>query len=155
MELLVASIVAFAVGVAGACVVFRATHRTKVAVGNERIHNLERRLAEEKSAGEKIKLELSSREATLLATSKDLSAARAELMKEKEASAEKLALVQQSEQRLSESFDLLAAKALKENAASFLELAKNQFEQEQKSATGELGAKKEAIESLLATAGRS
>ena len=155
MELVVASIVAFVVGAVSAYIMLRANLRTKVAVANERVQNLERRLAEAQAACEKVAVELVAKDATLRGASNDLSAVRAELAKEKEASAEKLALVQQSEQRLSESFDLLAAKALKDNAASFLELAKNQFEQEQRMASGDLGVKKEAIETLLATAGTS
>ena len=155
MELVVASIVALVVGAVSAYIMLRANLRTKVAVANERVQNLERRLAEAQAACEKVAVELVAKDATLRSASNDLSAVRAELAKEKEASAEKLALIQQSEQRLSESFDLLAAKALKDNAASFLELAKNQFEQEQKMASGDLGMKKEAIETLLATAGTS
>ena len=155
MELVVASIVALVVGAVSAYIMLRANLRTKVAVANERVQNLEHRLAEAQAACEKVAVELVAKDATLRSASNDLSAVRAELAKEKEASAEKLALIQQSEQRLSESFDLLAAKALKDNAASFLELAKNQFEQEQKMASGDLGVKKEAIETLLATAGTS
>ena len=155
MELVVASIVALVVGAVSAYIMLRANLRTKVAVANERVQNLEHRLAEAQAACEKVAVELVAKDATLRSASNDLSAVRAELAKEKEASAEKLALVQQSEQRLSEAFDLLAAKALKDNAASFLELAKNQFEQEQKMASGDLGVKKEAIETLLATAGTS
>jgi len=155
MELVVANIVALVVGAVSAYIMLRANLRTTVAVANERVQNLERRLAEAQAACEKVAVELVAKDATLRSASNDLSAVRAELAKEKEASAEKLALVQQSEQRLSESFDLLAAKALKDNAASFLELAKNQFEQEQKMASGDLGVKKEAIETLLATAGTS
>jgi DNA recombination protein RmuC len=155
MEVVIASIVALAVGVAGAFVILRSSLQAKLAVANERLHNLEERLAEAQSAREELTAELNTRDANLLATSNDLSAARAELAKEKEATGEKLALVQQSEQRLSESFDLLAARALKENAASLLELAKNQFEQEQKTASGDLGVKKDAIETLLETASTS
>ena len=155
MELVVASIVALVVGAVSAYIMLRANLRTKVAVANERVQNLEHRLAEAQAACEKVAVELVAKDATLRSASNDLSAVRAELAKEKEASAEKLALIQQSEQRLSEAFDLLAAKALKDNAASFLELAKNQFEQEQKMASGDLGVKKEAIETLLATAGTS
>jgi len=155
MELVVASIVALALGAVGACMILRANLQAKVAVANERIQNLECRLVEAQAAREKLTDELTMTDAALFTASNDLSAARAELANEKEAAIEKLRLVQQSEQRLSESFDLLAAKALKENAASFLELAKNQFEQEQKMASGDLGVKKEAIETLLVTAGTS
>ena len=111
MELVVASIVTLVVGAVSAYIMLRANLRTKVAVANERVQNLERRLAEAQAVCEKVAVDLVAKDATLRSASNDLSAVRAELAKEKEASAEKLALVQQSEQRLSESFDLLAAKA--------------------------------------------
>src|SRR5207302_1325344 len=117
--------------------------------------NLEKRLQESQSEQQRLAAELARKDSTLLATSKELSAASASLAKEREAAAEKLALVQQAQQSFSESFDLLAARALKENSSEFLKLAKNQFEQEQKTASGDLGMKKDAIEALLKTAGDS
>src|SRR5205823_2197485 len=129
--------------------------RTRIAISAERIANLEKRLAESHSEAQKLSITLAEKDAALFATSSELSASRAELAAERQAAMEKLALVQQSEQRLAESFDLLAAKALKENASEFLKLARNQFEQEQKMASGDLGMKKQAIEALLETASSS
>ena len=148
MGVLFASVVGLAIGIAGAYLLLR----TKIAVSSERIQNLERQLAESQAEEQRIYAELAGKDAALFATSKELSAAAAELAKEREAAAEKLALVQQAQQSFAESFDLLAARALKENTAEFLRLAKTQFEQEQKMAAGDFGAKKEAIEALLQTA---
>ena len=146
-----ASLVALAIGIASTYVFLR----TRIAVSAERIRHLEQRLEQSQCESQKIGAELAANSAVLLATSNELSATKAELAAEREAAIEKVALVQQSEQRLSESFDLLAARALKENTAEFLKLAKNQFEQEQKAASGDLGMKKEAIEALLHTASSS
>lgn len=151
MGLLLASVIALAVGIASTYVFLR----TRMAVSAERIRNLERRLSESHSESQNLASDLTAKGAALLATSNELSAAKAELAAERDAAIDKVALVQQSEQRLSESFDLLAARALKENSAEFLKLAKNQFEQEQKMASGDLGMKKEAIEALLQTASSS
>jgi len=150
MELLFAS-VAFAVGIVATYVYLR----TRIAVSAERIQNLEKRLAESQAAQQKLTSDIAAKDASLLAISNELSAATAELAKEREAATEKLALVQQAQQSFSESFDLLAARALKENTAEFLKLAKNQFEQEQKMASGDLSTKKDAIEALLQTASAS
>jgi len=151
MGLLVVSIVGLAIGVAGTYLLLR----TRMAVSSERLHSLERQLEQANGESQELRDEIVTKRSALLAISSQLSAAKAELGAERQAAADKVALVQQSEQRLSESFDLLAAKALKENAAEFLKLAKNQFEQEQKMASGDLGMKKEAIETLLETASSS
>lgn len=151
MELLFASIVASAIGIASAWVFLR----TRIAVSAERIQHLEKRLAESQAAQQKLTNDVATKDASLLTISNELSAATAELAKERQGALEKLALVQQAQQSFSESFDLLAARALKENTAEFLRLAKNQFEQEQKLASGDLGMKKDAIEALLQTASAS
>ena len=151
MGLLVVSIVGLAIGVAGTYLLLR----TRMEVSAERLRSLQRQLDQVNGESQNLRTELEAKSSALLAISSQLSAAKAELAAERQAAADKVALVQQSEQRLSESFDLLAAKALKENAAEFLKLAKNQFEQEQKMASGDLGMKKEAIEALLETASSS
>lgn len=151
MQMFLVSLVALLVGVAGTYAFLRA----RIAVSVERLLSLEKRLHDSQSQLQQLTSELATKGTALLSTSKELSAARAELAKEREAAVEKLALVQQAQQSFAESFDLLAARALKENTAEFLKLAKNQFEQEQKIASGDLGTKKEAIEALLQTAGAS
>jgi DNA recombination protein RmuC len=148
MDLVLASVVGLVLG--GAAVF--ALLRVRIAVANERVQNQEKRLFEAQATQERLASELASRNAALLAASKEVSAATAELAKEREAGAEKLALVQQTQQNFSESFDLLAARTLKENTAEFLKLAKSQFEHEQKLATVDLDTKKNAIEALLETA---
>jgi DNA recombination protein RmuC len=148
MNLLIPSSVAFLVG-GGATYVFL---RTQIAVLTEKAEGMNLRLTEAQAATQKLQDELARKDVSLLAVSRDLAAARAELARDREAAGEKLALVQQAQQSFSETFDLLAARALKDNAAEFLRLAKSQFEQEQKVAANDLGNKKHAIESLLEVA---
>src|SRR5207237_9587788 len=111
----------------------------RIVVSLERIRNCERCLGQASCELQRLGAEVVAKSSALLEISNQLSATRAELAAERQAAIDKLALVQQSEQRLSESFDLLAAKALRENTAEFLKLAKNQFEQEQRMASGDLG----------------
>ncbi|HVH86967.1 MAG TPA: DNA recombination protein RmuC, partial [Terriglobales bacterium] len=151
MGLLIASVVAFCGGMGITYLLLR----SKWAVAEERIGSLQMRLAESQAAQQQVVNELAAKDAALLNATSELSAAAAALAKEREAAAEKLALVQKAQQSFFESFDLLAARALKENSAEFLKLAKNLFDQEQKMASGDLSAKKEAIETLLTTASDS
>ena len=144
-----------AIGLVGGIACAYLLLRTRIAVSSERLRALKHDLEHANDESQRLRTEIEAKGSALLSTSSQLSAAKAELVAERQAGIDKLALVQQSEQRLSESFDLLAAKALKENAAEFLKLAKNQFEHEQKVASGDLGMKKEAIEALLETAGSS
>ena len=138
----------------GAIAVYAAL-RPKLAVARERAANLEVRVAEATSVQTRLSAELTTKETALLAASSELAALRASLAAEREAANEKLALVQQAQQNFSESFDLLAARALKENSAEFMNLAKNLLDQQQKMASGDLDAKKDAIQTLLKTAADS
>ena len=151
MGLLVVSVIGLAIGVAGTYLLLR----TRMAVSSERLRSLDRQLEQINRESQGLRSEIEAKSSALLAISSQLSAAKAELAAERQAGMDKLALVQQTEQRLSESFDLLAAKALKENTAEFLKLAKSQFDHEQKTASNDLGTKTEAIEALLETASSS
>lgn len=150
MELAVAVISALAGAIAS-----YAAHRPKLAVARERAANLEARIAELQSGRTRHLADLAAKEAELLSACSELSGLKASLAAEREAANEKLALVQQAQQSLSESFDLLAARALKENSSEFLNLVKNLLDQQQKTASGDLDAKKGAIESLLKSAADS
>ncbi len=146
--------VAVVSAVAGAMAVYAAL-RPKLAVARERAANLESRVTELASAQARMTADLAAKDTALLAASSELSASKASLVAEREAANDKLELVRQAQQSLSESFDLHAARALKENSAEFLNLAKNLLEQQQKMASGDLDAKKDAIQSLLESAADS
>ncbi len=150
MGLAVAVLSAFA----GAIAVYAAL-RPKLAVARERAAHLDARVAELTSAQARLSADMSAKESALLAASSELSALKASLAAEREAAEEKLALIQQTQQKFEESFGHLADRALKGNAAEFLNLAKNLLDQQQKMASGDLDAKKDAIQSLLKTAADS
>jgi DNA recombination protein RmuC len=93
------------------------------------------------------------RTAALLSELSNLKAAQSELQTrledERKASEEKLALVNEAKQNLSDAFKALSAEALKSNNQSFLELAKTTLEKFQQSAQTDLTARQKAIDDLV------
>lgn len=83
----------------------------------------------------------------------NLKTAQAELNtiieKERNAAAEKLALLNEAQQKLSDAFKALSADALKSNNQSFLELAKSTLENFQQGAQSDLTARQKAIDELV------
>jgi DNA recombination protein RmuC len=73
----------------------------------------------------------------------------AELVHEKSAAAEKLALLEEARAKLGDAFQALSAQALQSNNQSFLELAKTNLAQFQTEAKGDLAAREKAIGDLL------
>jgi DNA recombination protein RmuC len=78
-----------------------------------------------------------------------------ELVGERRAAAEKLALVESAEQRLREAFEALSSDALRRNNTSFLELAKAALEAQVRDADRSLVDRQQAIERLLEPVTRS
>lgn len=62
---------------------------------------------------------------------------------------EQLALLESARQQLSDSFAALAGNALKQNSSEFLKLARENLNQFQVEAKGELGAREKAVENLI------
>jgi len=83
----------------------------------------------------------------------NLKTAQAELNtiieKERNAATEKLALLNEAQQKLSDAFKALSADALKNNNQSFLELAKSTLENFQQGAQSDLTARQKAIDELV------
>lgn len=73
----------------------------------------------------------------------------ADLGHEKNAAAEKLALLEEARAKLGDAFQALSAQALQSNNQSFLELAKTNLAQFQTEAKGDLAAREKAIGDLL------
>lgn len=73
----------------------------------------------------------------------------AELAKERESAAEKLALLEEAEKRLSGTFKALSAEALKSNNQSFLQLAIETLEKHRERAVHDLEARRNAIDELV------
>jgi len=72
------------------------------------------------------------------------------LTHERSANEEKLQLLDRAAEALRESFQVLAAEALKSNNQSFLQLAKTSLEKFQSEAKGDLEARQKAMETLVA-----
>jgi DNA recombination protein RmuC len=76
-------------------------------------------------------------------------AAEAHLEQERRAAQEKLAVLQEAQDRLSDTFKALSAEALRSNNQSFLELAKSKLETFQQEAKGDLEARHKAVDALV------
>lgn len=74
---------------------------------------------------------------------------RARLRYEREAAAERLTLLEDARERLSDSFDSLAAKALQSNNQAFVALAKSELAQHQIKAREELEKRTTAVDQLI------
>jgi DNA recombination protein RmuC len=72
------------------------------------------------------------------------------LEQERLASAEKIALLERAEAKLSDAFKALSAEALRSNNQSFLDLARTTLERFQESARGDLEQRQSAISDLVA-----
>lgn len=71
------------------------------------------------------------------------------LLKERQASQEKLAVLDEAQRKLSDAFRALSAEALQNNNASFLHLAKSTLERFQETARGDLERRQQAIGELV------
>ena len=78
-----------------------------------------------------------------------IAALKTELACERNAAAEKLALLDESRHKLSETFQALSAEALRNNNQSFLDLANVSLERFQESARGDLEKRQTAITELV------
>jgi DNA recombination protein RmuC len=74
---------------------------------------------------------------------------QSELEAERRASAEKHAAYEEAKRQLGDSFNTLAAEALKHNSAQFLSLAQEKFKQLQLNSEHELSAREKAVENLV------
>ena len=95
--------------------------------------------------------ELEQRRSESARLAADLAASKATLDEERRAAEEKVALLDQAEDRLRDAFRALSADALKSSNDSFLELAKASLAAQQEAARSELAQRQQAIEGLLAT----
>lgn len=86
--------------------------------------------------------------AWLLARAK-LAALQATLQHERRLAEEKLAVVHQAQQKLTDAFKALAAEALHSNNQSFLDLARTTLERFQEAAQGDLEQRQQAIHALV------
>lgn len=119
------------------------------AAAAERLKSEERRAAELGARLAQVADESGRTEknASLLAT--QLAELRTRLEEEQKAAAEKQALLDRAESRLSDTFKALSADALKSSAEQFLQLAKTSLRAQTEEAKGDIEQKKSAIEALI------
>jgi DNA recombination protein RmuC len=135
---IILGLICFTVGLAVAW----AIARPRLAVLGERGARSEserRRLADELKESEKRLAELTARQVELATRSEE----------ERKAAAEKLALLDQASESLSNAFRALSADALKSNNQAFLDLAKATLDTAQESARGDLEKRQQAISELV------
>jgi len=96
---------------------------------------------------------LEARNEQLLTNERNLRQSQTELTvrldQEKKAAAEKQALLEKSEVRLTDTFKALSAETLKSTQDQFLSLAKNSLKAQQQEATNEMEKRKVAVEQLV------
>jgi DNA recombination protein RmuC len=130
--------VAFAIGYAFAVLI----SRSRTAGLAERNSVLEQQLASAKTASDQ-------QSAELRRLSETKAAAEARLEAERKAAQEKLQTLLDAQQQLKSDFKALAASALENNNANFLELAKRVLQNSQTQAAGELAQKEQAVRNLV------
>jgi len=85
----------------------------------------------------------------IIALQKQSSELETQLKKEREAMEEKIALLNEAKEKLTDAFKALSAEALRSSSEEFLKLARTRLETFQKEAQGELEKRKQAVEELV------
>lgn len=144
----------------------------QLAQGDERIQRAQAELLAEArlraAADEKtqqlspLHARLSEREVQVRALTEEVAARRAEqaslearLQDERRAAVEKLALLEDAQQKLGDAFKALSADALKSNNQSFIDLAQATFARLQETAKGDLEIRQQAIAALVKPLGET
>lgn len=115
----------------------------------ERIKSEERRLTELEARHAASQSEAAEHEANGQALRTQLAELRTRLEGESKAAAEKQALLDRAELRLSDTFKALSADALKSSSEQFLQLAQTSLKSHTEDAKGELEKRRVAIENLV------
>lgn len=114
----------------------------KVIGRDETIEDLRNRLKEEETTSADFQRQT-------LALNTQIAGLKSDLSAEQEQGREKLALLEDAKQKLTDAFKALAAEALRSSNTAFLELAKTQLEKYQESAKGDLDKRQTAIDEMV------
>lgn len=126
----------------------RARHDT--AVERLRIESGARAAAEEKAARiAALEAGLAERDKALALSGAKLAELDTRLAGERKAAEEKLALLNDAQQKLSDAFKALSSEALKSNNQAFLDLAKSALEKFHEGARGDLEKRQKAVDELV------
>jgi DNA recombination protein RmuC len=121
----------------------------KIAAGNERLKSEERRCAEIEARLAQTAAEAERNEVDSQTFRTQLGELRARLEVELKAAADKQALLERAEAKLSDTFKALSADALRVSSEQFLRLAKSSLATQTEEAKGEIEKRKTAIENLV------
>lgn len=121
----------------------------KISAGNERLKSEERRSAEIEARLAQTTAEAQRSEQESQSFRNQLTELRSRLETELKAAAEKQALIERAEAKLSDTFKALSADALRVSSEQFLQLAKTSLSTQTEEAKGEIEKRKVAIESLV------
>lgn len=116
--------------------------RSAAEQNNKRIPDLEAAIKEKED-------EIKTLQSNNTELREKLSELNTTLDKERKAAEEKLALLNEAQQKLSDAFKALSADALKSNNQSFLELARTTLEKFQEGAKSDLEARQKAVDELV------
>ncbi len=124
-------------------------HRFGHGAWRERVRTAELQLAEKAEANRLIETQLNRERERCETFCARLAALEQQLVAERKASQEKLAIIDNARSALSDAFKALAADALKHNSQSFMELATSALGRYQESARGDLEKRQQAIDSMV------
>lgn len=122
---------------------------TRIAAASERLKAEERRSAEIEARLAQTTAEAERSEIDAQTSRNQLGELRARLEAELKAAAEKQALLERAEAKLSDTFKALSADALRVSSEQFLQLAKASLATQAEEAKGEIEKRKTAIENLV------
>jgi DNA recombination protein RmuC len=124
----------------------------RAAMAKAAVASAEARLAAAEDVARRIpelERKLDEREAQVREQSNRVADLQARIEGERKSATEKLALLNEAQQKLSDAFKALSGEALKSNNQSFLELARATLEKFQEGARGDLEARKKAVDELV------
>ena len=149
MEIFIGLFVGLALGVLGTALLMRSRAQSDQAVLQERLSAREAHGKEQQQAIESHATELATARERITALTANEGVLKTRLADEQKQAAEKLAAIDDAQKKLSDAFKALAAESLKDNNESFLKLAQQKLESQQRQATGELDKRQTAIDNLL------
>ncbi|MDG2407682.1 MAG: DNA recombination protein RmuC [Pirellulales bacterium] len=149
MEILLALIIGLAVGVIATVLVTRSRSGSDQAVLRERLSARDSQSSQQQQKIEDQESSLATARETITALTANEGVLKTRLADEQKQAAEKLAAIDDAQNKFSDAFKALAAESLKDNNESFLKLAQQKLESQQRQATGELEKRQTAIDNLL------
>ena len=152
--------IGLAIGVAAAWLVLKAKGQNAYEKGKadaegeritlaERVQSRDQSIAAQNVKIQQLEAQVKEAHATETKLQSTLAQYATTLKEERKQAEEKLAVVNQAQQKLADAFKALAAEALKSNNQSFLNLAKATLEKFQETAKGDLDKRQQAITDLV------